>query len=270
MNNKNCCYLPGINAPLNYKDIYINIKTPSFTGLLIIISCFIYVASIGNIGNIMNRLKQYFNKYWNNSFSQLISNKKLKQEWNQEWNQEPEKSDKTTTQSNFKLGIIALLLGIFFSFWGWELNWSTGCGMDKKCGKSIQQRLLNKSTPITKPIWLNGLFNSLFDGCIIGISFMLGQILFPKAFENLSYKFIIFIIFLGVIQNIIVTYLYRKVVNLDDLAWSILAKNPTCRDPSNVICWYNQDMWIKLPIICYIIILLLNRREKRHRKFIQS
>ncbi len=270
MNNKNCCYLPGINAPLDYKDIYINFKSHSFTGLIIIIICFIYVASIGNIGKIINRLKQYFNKYWNNSFSQLISNKKLKQEWNQEWNQEPEKSDKTTTQSNFKLGIIALLLGIFFSFWGWELNWSTGCGMDKKCGKSIQQRLLNKSTPITKPIWLNGLFNSLFDGCIIGISFMLGQILFPKAFENLSYKFIIFIIFFGVIQNIIVTYLYRKVISFEDIAWSFLAKNPTCRDPSNVICWYNQDMWIKLPIICYIIILLLNRREKRNRKFIQS
>ena len=230
-----CCKIPGINAPLVLKDI--NINPLNLTVLFPFLFIFLFLF-------IIYKIKKNEKKNEKN----INYEKKRKQ-----------------NKNIIKYAILSIIIGKIFAFFAWEFSWSTGCSFySKRCGESYINRYNGPDYLEIRPSWFNAFFNAAFDGMFIGVSFILGWLLFPDSLGKFNIKFASFVVFLGVLQNLIITYFVvgntRNFTNLTD---TLFIKNPECKN-SNLICLNNQFVWVKYPLVCYIVVLIIyNLMEKK-------
>ena len=90
--------------------------------------------------------------------------------------------------------LLGVIIGFFIAFFGWEYEWTTGCGLDNNCKNNYTERQ-KVDGKLTTPNWLHAIFTALFDGLFIGASFLLAWRLFPNSHYIPNWKFLGFVIF---------------------------------------------------------------------------
>ena len=159
---------------------------------------------------------------------------------------------------NQKRTLYLLLFTYWFCYLGWESWWSIGIS-ENSTNYTARYLEVEPTKLPTQPNSLHGYVQSIGDVAIVASIFTYGFSIYPSAIHSINYKFIFYIILIGVAQNIILSLIpfflpFNPSTEL--LSWSPIAGNVTC-PIGKLVCFNNQRMWIITPTVIYMYYLLL-------------